>query len=196
MKLVVVSCAVIGSVFLLLRLFFHFSYEETPYAEVYIQEVAPNSYELTFRYQARVSGNMHGPSLPFGSSTHDRAKWFYVKSNAGEVAAADVVLTNYRGCKDPLYWQKEMTGTVNLSANTVTFSLEMPRYDTPDGNTSNTVQRHVTWKHNGEYTLLSSAPPSLETTVSDYRPPSCDNYSSMMQGINIIMGLQNHQRRQ
>ena len=173
MKAVVVFCIVVAISFLLLRSCFHFSYEETPYSEVYIQEVAPNSYELTFRYQARVSGNMHGPSLPFGSTRFDRAKWFYVKSRAGEVAAADVVFTQYRGCKDPFYWQKEMRGVIKFSSDKVTFLLEMPRYE----GSSNTVQRHVAWKHNGEYALLNSTPPPLETKDSDYRPTSCDNYS-------------------
>ena len=178
MKAIKIIAILVISIFLLVVTFCHFSYEETPYPDVYIQGVGENKYELTFRYKAKVSGNMHGPSLPFSSSTHDRAKWFYVKNNTGQIDIGDVVLTHYRGCQNPLYWQKDMKGTIELSYNRVKFSIEMPRYSTPDGQSTNTVQRYVTWEHNGEYNLVDKAPPSLEILPSDYRPSSCDAYDS------------------
>lgn len=188
MKAVIAFCLVVGIFFLLLRSCFHFSYEETPYSGVFIQEVAPNSYELTFRYQARISGDMHSPSLPFSSTTFDRAEWFYVQSRTGEVAAADVVFTQYRDCKDSLYWQKEMRGVIKFSTDKVTFLLEMPRYE----GSSNTVQRHVAWEHNGEYALLDSTPAPLETKDSDYRPTSCDDHTSIIRETYAVIGRQYH----
>ena len=161
---------------LLLFTFFHFSYEETPYPDVYIQKNGENGYELKFRYQAKVSGNMHGPSLPFSSSTHDSARWFYVKSNVGKINVSEIILTYYRGCKDPLYWQNDMKGYIELSNNKVIFQIEMPRYDTPDGHTTNTVQRYEKWEHNGEYNLINERSPVLPVSPDDYRPTSCDTY--------------------
>ena len=177
MKIIKSFGIVIVSIVLLLFTFFHFSYEETPYPDLYIQKKGENNYELTFRYQAKVSGNMHGPSLPFSISTHDNAKWFYIKNNVGELGISEVVLTNYQDCKDPLYWQKDMKGKIVLSESNVGFSIEMPRYSTPDGKSSNTVQRYVQWEHNGEYNLISGIPPDLNKSPSDYRPTSCDAYT-------------------
>jgi hypothetical protein len=94
--------------------------------QLHLQHLGGNSFELAFRYQAKVSGNMRGPSLPFSSSTHDSVSWFYMKTATGEIPAAELVLTQYRGCKDPLYWQQAMRGTIAVSQDTVTFSLQMP----------------------------------------------------------------------
>jgi hypothetical protein len=160
---------------LLLFTFFHFSYKETPYPDVYIQKLGEKRYELTFRYQVKVSGNMHGPSLPFsGSRTHDRTEWFYVMRNTGQIDASKVVLTRYRACNDSLYWQEAMKGTIEFFENRIIFSIEMPRFDLPDGTSTNTVQRYVQWEHNGEYNLINEKPPAIETQPYDYRPTSCD----------------------
>lgn len=157
----------------LLRACFHFSYKETPYREVFIRETPQGKYELEFRYRAQVSGNMHGPSLPFSSSSSDNARWFYVARREGNVEGGQVILTYYRGCKDPLYWQKAMRGEVVLTQTSVTFALKMPRYDRPDGTTTNEVQRYEDWEHNGTYTLIA-APSTLPTpTAGDYSPSSC-----------------------
>jgi len=178
MKAIKIIATVITSIALMFFTFFHFSYEETPYPDVYIQKNGENGYELTFIYQTKLSGNMHGPSLPFSSSsTHDSARWFYVKSNVGKIDVAEAILTYYKDCKDPLYWQKDMKGYIELFNNKVVFLIEMPRYDTSDGQSTNTVQRYEKWEHNGEYNLVNKKAPPLPVSPHDYRPTSCDTYT-------------------
>lgn len=174
MRLLAAVAVAIAAALLLLRACFHFSYEETPYKEVYIRQVGSESFELAFRYQAKVSGNVHGPSIPFSSSTHDGIKWFYVKRATGDIPAAQVVSTDYRACKDPLYWQQAMRGRIALSEEAVIFALQMPRYDKPDGTTTNTVQRYENWEHNGQYSIVRGEPPLPKSLPSDYRPSACD----------------------
>lgn len=153
--------------------FFHFDYQETPYPDVYFKKVADDKFELAFIYKVEVSGNMHGPSLPFRSSTHDRAKWFYVDRATGVFDANSVVLVNYRLCNDPFHSQKNMRGTLELSKSQAIFALEMPRYTDAEGNSTNTVQRYVNWEHNGRYNLINERL-SVKGLDGDYRPSSCD----------------------
>ena len=165
----------VAGALVLLRACFHFSYQETSYREVFLRDVSAGKYELEFRYHVEISGNMHGPSIPFLSSdSSDHAKWFYVDTTDGSVEASRVVLTQYRACKDSLYWQKDMKGEIVVTPTQVTFALKMPRYDTPDGKATNTVQRYEDWNHNGTYALVThpSVPPVSD--VSGYRPSSCD----------------------
>ena len=175
MRLLAALVVAIAAALLLVRACFHFSYVETPYKEVYVQQVGAESFELGFRYHVKVSGNMHGPSMPFSSSTYDRIKWFYVKRATGDIPAAQIVLTDYRACKDPLYWQQAMKGSITLSEHDVIFALQMPRYDKPDGTTTNTVQRYENWEHNGQYSIVRGEPPLTKLLPSDYRPSTCDN---------------------
>lgn len=161
---------------MLIVIFFHFSYEEVPYPDVTIHKVAENRYEIMFRYQVKISGNMHGPSLPFTGSRYDSVKWMYINKATGEMDASDVVLTQYRGCKDPLYWQQNMQGSIVITENKIKFLIEMPRYTTADGQSSNLVQNYVKWEHNGEYNLENKVPLLAGLLSLNDRP--CDTYNN------------------
>lgn len=173
LKVVRIVAGILCATVVLLFTFCQFSYEEIPNADVYIQDLGDCHFELAFTYKVKISGNMHGPSLPFKTSTYDNAKWFYLSSCERKLDAKDIILTNYRNCEYPLYWQRDMRGTIELTEDVIRFSIEMPRYDMPDGTVTDTVQRYVTWEHNGEYRLVRRAPPPIKGPDFDYRPASC-----------------------
>jgi hypothetical protein len=161
--------------------FFHFKYEEIPYKDVYIQKLGPDLYEVAFKYRAIVYGNMHGPSLPFSKNSDlDEVHWLYLRAGNGEVTTDEIIFTRFRHCRDPLYWQKAIKGTIRISGNEMTFALQMPDYVDSNGRNSNTVQRYVDWRDDGQYNLVAGIPPELAGATGRYRPASCDDASQIL----------------
>ena len=87
------------------RTFFFYKDVQTPDG-VYIQQIAPDKYELAFRYRETVYGSHESPTWPGTQHTNEGAYWFYLTTSSGTATAKDIVLTNYRACKDPGYHQK------------------------------------------------------------------------------------------
>jgi hypothetical protein len=171
---------VIVCLFVIIITFFHFKYEEIPYKDVYIQELEPDLYEVAFKYRAIVYGNMHGPSLPFSKNSDlDEVDWLYLRVGSGNITSDDIIFTHFRHCRDPLYWQKALKGTIEISGNKATFALEMPDYVDSNGRNSDTIQRYVDWRDNGQYNLVSGIPPDLLAPAQRYRPASCDDISQI-----------------
>lgn len=167
----------VASIFLVCLLFvwaFHFAYWEVPYQNVYIQQVGADKYEVTFMYKAKVWGNMHEIFSPLTISTADEADWFYIAKDSGTIDAGDIIFTHFRNCKDSLYWQKALKGSVTIDPQTINFNLEIPSYALPSGQTSNTVQGYRNWQNNGQYHLVRGSPPLVPSNAGGYRPDSCD----------------------
>jgi hypothetical protein len=138
---------------------FHFSYEETADPVVTLRNGSLRPFEIEMKLTVEVSGNMHGPSLPFGSrETYEKSTWFYVAKDTGVVTASDLVFTPWRACPEPLWWQKNMRGSIEFLGSDLIVQIDMPRYE----GSSSTPTEYVAWEHNGRYRIernLESAVP-------------------------------------
>jgi len=137
---------------------FHFSYQETAHPNVVIREGVLRPFEVELKVTVEMSGNMHGPSIPFLSrQTYEKSDWIYVESDRGRVQASDVVFTHWRACPDSLWWQKDMRGTIDFLESEMIVQIEMPRYD----QSSSTPTHHVAWEHNGKYRIRRVSEPAV-----------------------------------
>lgn len=117
---------------------------------------------------------MHEPTLDFSTHTLEEAEWFYLKNDKGVITANEITMTHLKRCHDPNFWQTDLKGTIDISTDAVTFSLQIPIYYGPDGKGSNAPLGYREWQNNGTYTLIRGSAPELKSYPSDYRPNSCD----------------------
>ena len=136
---------------------FHFNYEETAQTVVVLRNGSLRPFEVELRLTVETSGNMHAPSLPFGSrQTYEKSAWFYLPKDTGVVSASDLVFTQWRACPTPLWWQKDMRGSIEFLGSELIVQIEMPRY----ADSGSTPTQHVAWEHNGRYRIERSLEPA------------------------------------
>jgi hypothetical protein len=151
MRIAMWTLGIMSAIALTLVSCFQFSYKETAQPTVFVGESSLRKMELELRKTVEISGNMHGPSNPFARPrVHESSDWLYFDKTGGTIDAADIVFTHWRSCPDPLWWQRNIRGSIELRESEVIISLQMPRYDHRD---PSHAPAFVPWEHNGTYKL-------------------------------------------